>query len=111
MGFENPAQRTRRVSAVDSDAPLTQRIGFVGGDMELEAELTRSVARHAPAPADTAPGASLQYVLRVQMAEENWEPFTFSGSQSLEQQAVTFLQRHALKPAFQGGLIEKMQQM
>lgn len=52
-----------------------------------------------------------QYVLRVQAADERWETFAFFGGQDLGQQAATFLRQHAIKPAFQNGLVAKMQQM
>lgn len=107
-GDAEPAPSTCRSSMADTEL-ITQRLGFMGGDTErTEHGMTRSVVRPLP---ESVSAACHQYVLKVQMAEENWEPFPFIPSQSLERQAATFLQQHALKPAFQTGLIEKMQQM
>jgi len=127
---EVEAQLTHRLLNSDSDdknAPLTQRpvtyaSGCRGDTVELEAGLTRSAVRGGAGAAGTdvlkevisnqiSTQISLKYVLRVQMAEECWEPFTFSASQSLETQASVFLQCHDLKSAFQRGLVARMRQM
>lgn len=103
---------TQRLGSVDKhDEPLTQRLYPPAGSAELVAGLTRTAIRPPAACAEALPGTSNPYVLRVQMAEDRQDSFGFSAAQSLEQQAAMFLQQHALKPAFQSGLIEKMQRM
>jgi len=96
--FPGAAHSTQRLGSVDCAG--------VGDDFEVDAGLTRTAVRSV-----ASPGACQQPVLRVQMAEEIWEPFAFTGSKSLEQQAAMFLRQHLLKDAFQGGLVSKMQRM
>lgn len=104
---------TQRLGSVDNhEEPLTQRLGYAeAGSAELDAGLTRTAIRPLGPCAEAPTGTSNPYVLKVQMAEDRQDSFGFSAAQSLEQQAAIFLQKHALKPAFQSGLIEKMQHM
>jgi len=104
---------TQRLGSVDNhEEPLTQRLGYAeAGRAELDAGLTRTAIRPLGPCAEALPGTSNPYVLKVQMAEDRQDSFVFSAAQSLEKQAAIFLQKHTLKPAFQSGLIERMQHM